>query len=710
MAEQFKNTKTFSDSAPTLEEMSAEITEARGGEETLGQRLEKIENGSRLLEHSIPPLKISYWDNKTEDSHVFENLFDRNRITEGGIYLADNLRWGASTIASQSDWILTEPGDIFRVIDPRTSGYTNVVYKNADGVIFAGIKKPATNDVLEFVTPDKAVAVSIAFANEAVDSYMIVKNSVFPHKYIPFQIKNLFDRTKITQGGFYSADTLRWIQSDATCQSAWIKTAPGDVFKIKDARSSGYTHVVCRNESGHVFTGEKKETTGGVLEFTMPAGAVAVSFAVANDAVEDYMIIRNADFPMEYIAYDPQYIVNLFNKADVTYGGIYKADDLKWGASTIASQSGWIDAEPGDLFRVLDPRSTGYTNVVYKDAQGVIFAGEKKEAANRILEFIVPDGAAAISIAFPNETIDSYMIVKNSDFPTEYFPYNVPSLNKNYTINNKKIEQYFTDLIQQAVPAPSLPEVPNTAVSVYDGKKLSILGDSISTFTGYLPNGQSSYYTGNNCGVASVNDTWWKKLMDALGMTLCVNNSWQGTRVTTIDGDAKAGCMTRCQSLHTANGSPDVIIVYMGTNDLNYANTQMGTYDGSQDFPTDTTTFREAYAIMLSKILTAYPQAEVWAGTLMQCERQGAVEFPERNPTTGITINVFNDTIREIADLFGVKVIDFNQCGITYQNLSRYAGDYNQATQFGLHPNAQGHSLMANQAIRQLDNAVRTRY
>lgn len=707
MANQIEETQVLSGNVPTLEEISAEITAARGTETALGQRLERIENGSRILEHAISPMQINYWESQAVDSHVLENLFDRTAITAGGIYQADNLRWGTSAIASQSDWILTEPGDVFRVVDPRTTGNTNVVYKNADGVIFAGIKKPAVNDVLEFVTPENAVAVSIAFANEAIDTYMIVKNTVFPHKYFPFHVKNLFDKTKITGGGFYNSDNLAWTASNASCQSAWIKAAPGDVFRIKDARTSGYTHVVCQNKAGQIFVGEKKAANGGILEFTMPAGAVAVSFSIANEAAEGYMVVRNTDFPAGYIAYDPQYIVNLFNKADVTHGGIYRADDLRWGTSSIASQSGWIDAEPGDLFRVMDPRKTGYTNVVYKNAQGEIFAGEKKPAAGKILEFIAPEGTSAVSIAFANEAFDSYMIVKNSDFPTEYFPYNVPSLNRKYTISNEKIIQFLTGLIKDTVSSsPSLPETGST----YAGKKLSILGDSISTYAGWLSSGCETYYTGTNCGVASVNDTWWKKLMDALGMTLCVNNSWQGTRVTTIDGDAKAGCMTRCQSLHTATENPDVIIVYMGTNDLNYVNTQMGTYDGSQDFPTITTTFREAYAIMLSKILTAYPNAEVWVGTLMQCERQGTVEFPERNPTTGDTINVFNDTIREIAGLFGVKVIDFNKCGITYQNLSRYTGDYNQTALTGLHPNAQGHSLMANQAVRQLDNAVRTRY
>ena len=241
--------------------------------------------------------------------------------------------------------------------------------------------------------------------------------------------------------------------------------------------------------------------------------------------------------------------------------------------------------------------------------------------------------------------------------------------------------------------------------SVYKGKTISILGDSISTYAGYIPSGNSNYYTGSNCGVTSVNDTWWMKLIRALGMSLKLNNSWSGSRVTTTNGDAGAGCMTRCQNLGT---NPDVIIVYMGINDFNNE-VPLGTYDGSGSFPTATTTFREAYAIMLKKILTAYPNAEVWVCTLPYDERNGAAEFPEVNENS-VLLATWNNAIRELADLFGVKVLEHAKCGLTYQNMSIYMGDYNSTTLQGLHPNAAGHSLIANNDIRQMDAAVRTRY
>ena len=236
----------------------------------------------------------------------------------------------------------------------------------------------------------------------------------------------------------------------------------------------------------------------------------------------------------------------------------------------------------------------------------------------------------------------------------------------------------------------------NGIESTYKGKTLSILGDSISTFENYIPSGNATYYPAGD--VLAVTDCWWKKLIDALGMTINVNNSWSGSRVTTTGGDTSAGCGTRAESLGTL---PDVIIIWMGINDFNNE-VPLGTYDGKSNIPSETTTFREAYAIMLNKVLTAYPKAEVWVCTLPQCERNGTTGFPEVNGN-GVALLDFNTAIEELARAFGVKVLDHNRCGLTYQNMTVFNPDE-------LHPNKYGHSLVANNDIRQMDNSVSTRY
>ena len=247
------------------------------------------------------------------------------------------------------------------------------------------------------------------------------------------------------------------------------------------------------------------------------------------------------------------------------------------------------------------------------------------------------------------------------------------------------------DLYSKPIPQ----NVRDAVKSKYAGKKLSILGDSISTFDGYIPEGNATYYPGGT--VTKVSDTWWHKLLTALGMALDTNNSWSGSRVTTTGGDASAGCMARSQNL----GTPDVIIVWMGINDFNNE-VPLGTYDGTTALPMATNTFREAYAIMLNKILAAYQRAEVWVCTLPQCERNAEAGFPEINGD-GAALASFNKAIRELADAFGAKVLEHNKCGLTYQNMPVYNPD-------NLHPNKFGHSLIANNDIWQMDSTVSKRY
>lgn len=304
-------------------------------------------------------------------------------------------------------------------------------------------------------------------------------------------------------------------------------------------------------------------------------------------------------------------------------------------------------------------------------------------------------GVQTIHLSTPVKvTTDDYIFVGlKSDTAKMY--YGTKGRDKGFFyVNNSGIYKASTASVNVNIYGST--NVAESVKSNYAGKRLSILGDSISTFAGYIPEGNATYYPAGT--VQSVQDTWWYKLITMLGMAIEVNNSWSGSRVTTTSSEESAGCMTRCQNLGT---NPDVIIVWMGINDFNNE-VVLGTYDGLSDLPTATTTFREAYAIMLNKILTAYPMSEVWVCTLPQCERNAETGFPERNGN-GVAITTYNKAIKELADAFGVKVLDHAACGLTYQNMSVYNPDQ-------LHPNRLGHLLVANNDVRQMDGAVRTMY
>ena len=64
--------------------------------------------------------------------------------------------------------------------------------------------------------------------------------------------------------------------------------------------------------------------------------------------------------------------------------------------------------------------------------------------------------------------------------------------------------------------------------------RFSILGDSISTFSGYSEPAGAEFYDAEKkvlSRVTSQKDTWWGRTIEALGGTLLVNNSFSGSTV-----------------------------------------------------------------------------------------------------------------------------------------------------------------------------------
>ena len=244
------------------------------------------------------------------------------------------------------------------------------------------------------------------------------------------------------------------------------------------------------------------------------------------------------------------------------------------------------------------------------------------------------------------------------------------------------------------------------------GKGISILGDSISTYAGVSNNASANsttainevLYADGGFGIYR-EDTWWQQAIDALGADLVVNNSWSASAVLSpLRGWASVGYGMRCENLHTDAGRiPDIIAVYMGTNDWGYARTVnpnlLGTEkaiaydkliadagDGSYTYAVPTTVC-EAYAVMLHKIQTKYPQAEIYCFTLL----------PRRDPDyyTGLSsvwqTSGFNEQIRALARHFGCRIVDLESCGIT-----KYPKDFDPCfVDMDTHPNEQGMDLIA---------------
>lgn len=229
----------------------------------------------------------------------------------------------------------------------------------------------------------------------------------------------------------------------------------------------------------------------------------------------------------------------------------------------------------------------------------------------------------------------------------------------------------------------------------YFGKQFSILGDSISTLDGFNPKGYKIFYTDDNCvksGVAAAKDTWWDKVIGFFGGELLVNNSWSGSRVTKLkDKDQlfPSGCSDeRTAALHINDVKPDVILVYLGTNDWAF-----GSKTGNETRVLDEDNnelFDEAYDNMLKKIMTNYPKSEVWCCTLCETYISKRPDFKFPHQYAGIHIEEYNEIIRDVVRRNDCRLIDLYDYKVAYDSID------------GSHPTNAGMNTIATMVIRSM--------
>lgn len=263
---------------------------------------------------------------------------------------------------------------------------------------------------------------------------------------------------------------------------------------------------------------------------------------------------------------------------------------------------------------------------------------------------------------------------------------------------------------------------------------VSILGDSISTFDGVSNDktvnnsiaNNRPYYPNSNPTMKR-EDTWWQQTLDLLDLELCVNNAWSGSAVLGTRNGTAGAYLERCVQLHNnAREEPDIILVFMGTNDFSY--TWPGSHfdghdlglektdseipnsgepkkidyttliqdngDGTFSYPEERgvtiqeMTSLEAYAVMIHKMQHRYPNAQISCMSLM------TRRTPAQNPTTTVPDvgqpTMFNKGIKSVADHLGVNYIEM-------ENL--YSGTDHAEFQYVMadnrvHPSQEGMDLM----------------
>lgn len=150
--------------------------------------------------------------------------------------------------------------------------------------------------------------------------------------------------------------------------------------------------------------------------------------------------------------------------------------------------------------------------------------------------------------------------------------------------------------------------------------KVSILGDSYSTFAGYLTPDTNLvwYYPVQSIrhnpanDVSRVEDTWWYKVIEMIDGKLEINNSYSGATICNTGYRHVKRDFTDRSFITRSNqlGDPDLIFICGGTND-DWADAPIGEYVYGNWTKEELFSFRPALAKLLYDIKGNYPTAQI---------------------------------------------------------------------------------------------------
>ena len=203
----------------------------------------------------------------------------------------------------------------------------------------------------------------------------------------------------------------------------------------------------------------------------------------------------------------------------------------------------------------------------------------------------------------------------------------------------------------------------------FAGKKIAVLGDSISTYLNYMPEGYAHFYPYPAGDIKDVNQMWWKEVSNALGASIFVDNAWGGT--TVVGGSSATESPTRLATLLFGEEKPDIVLIFMGTNDAR------AKYN--------VTTFDTSYRKMIANIKAIAPDAEI-----ILC---GLVDFTVSGFFEKETYLNYNKVVKKVAEDNELIYIDLSSVSILKSDLID-----------SVHPNYSGHKKISEEVIKQLNN------
>lgn len=182
----------------------------------------------------------------------------------------------------------------------------------------------------------------------------------------------------------------------------------------------------------------------------------------------------------------------------------------------------------------------------------------------------------------------------------------------------------------------------------FENCTVAILGDSYSTFRGFIPEERECYYPSPERvdDVLVVEDTWWHQLFAKRNMNLLFNDSWSGSTVCKHVRDChppeSAFVYRMKETLSPTEETPVCIFLFGGTND-SWLGREIGSIQYQDWAEHDLRQVLPAYCYMLDYVCKSNPDAavfcilntqlkpEIHEGILTACEHYGAVAVELHN-------------------------------------------------------------------------------
>lgn len=215
-----------------------------------------------------------------------------------------------------------------------------------------------------------------------------------------------------------------------------------------------------------------------------------------------------------------------------------------------------------------------------------------------------------------------------------------------------------------------------------ENKKIVFLGDSIT----------------EGVGVLNSNNRFVDRIAAQTG-AICKNFGISGTRIArqTIPSETERNDKDFISRVGDLDEDADIVIVFGGTNDWGHGDAKFGTFESR-----DIYTFYGALHTLYTMLIEKYPESQIVVITPLHRSRPDELlPITDReHANKSLLLKDYINAIREVAEYYSIPVLDlFKTSGIQPAIpiiKEKYVPD-------GLHPNDEGHKILANKIIKFLE-------